>query len=161
MTGNNVHNLNAHRPGKSGSGLQPVSPSVATAILSSCLSLVRPVGMAEAETDEWLTVAVDAVCHLPESILDQAALVARRTCTHHSQIVPAIIKEADEIMERWRRVDRHPVVNMIPPAQRLPPPRLTQDDCENLSPLLRRIGLSAGYLIENEDGSVSPAPDAA
>src|SRR5690606_16469726 len=91
--------------------------------------------------------------HLPPHILDRAALEARRTCTHHSQIVPAIIREADELIERQRRIDRHPVV-AAPEAKRLPAPKLTYAELQSLPESLRKIGSGAGWLTQDDDGAI-------
>ena len=40
---------------------------------------------------EWLTVAANEVQGIPLPVLRQAAAEARKTCTHHGQIVPAIL----------------------------------------------------------------------
>lgn len=86
------------------------------------------------------------------------------------------IAECLEILQRWRRSDdaarrkeharmlatrernaRH--TESLPPVD--PPPPLTQEGVDAMPEALRRLGLKAGYLIQNDDGSYSPAPDAA
>lgn len=84
--------------------MRPAPVEVAINHLSACLALVRPVGMGQAEAEEWLAVAATTL-DLPEDVLADAALEARKTCTHHGQIVPAILKESEERM-RWRRARR-------------------------------------------------------
>lgn len=110
------------------------------------------------------------LAHYPDDAITFLCDEAVRTCRWFPTV-----SECLEILARWKRRDA--AVKRQAEAERLarqerfarrtePPargvvPKLTQADCENISPLLRRIGLEAGYLIENEDGSVSPAPDAA
>lgn len=70
------------------------------ALLSSCLALVRPVGMIDRMAEEWLTVAAQEVSYIPVDILRNACADARRTCHHHGRIVPAVIAYADPIIEQ-------------------------------------------------------------
>lgn len=101
--------------------------------LSACLALVRPVGMGQAEAEEWLAVAATTVS-LPEDVLADAAMEARKTCTHHGQIVPAILRESEERMN-WRRKARpreeEPVALPAPLAE---PP--TADDLRELATII-------------------------
>lgn len=86
------------------------------------------------------------------------------------------IAECREVLHHWRRSDaattrrEHAAAlagreRNLRYAERLPPaepsPPLTQAMCDGMPLPLRRLGLTAGYLVENEDGSVSPAPEAA
>lgn len=97
--------------------LQPVEAVEAVALLTTCLALVKPVGMSAQDADAWLTVATGEVLHLPGDILEIACAAARRTCTHHGQIVPAILKEGEELLA-MRRVRLQP----IPAERHLPAP---------------------------------------
>lgn len=72
--------------------------------LSTCLALVKPVGMSAEDADAWLRTATRELAYLPPDLLAEAAQVARRTCTHHGQIVPAIIKETEERMATRRKL---------------------------------------------------------
>ena len=49
-----------------------------------------------------LTVAATELRDIPLDLLDIAASAARRTCTHHGQVVPTIIRESDEVMAMRR-----------------------------------------------------------
>lgn len=86
------------------------------------------------------------------------------------------IAECREILHRWRRSDdatvrRERAASLasrernLRYAERLPPvepaPPLTQEAVDAMPEPLKRLGLSAGYLVQNDDGSVSPAPEAA
>ncbi len=139
-------------------------PEVAmVAMLSASLALVRPVGFTAQETAEWLDVAFDAVSHLPYEIFEKGAKAARRTCTHHSQIIPAIISETKDAMawhNRERPIERRlrlvsPESEIVDPAPKEPPP-----DPNTLMPTLRRMGLSKGWIIER-NGQLEWAEDSA
>lgn len=73
------------------------------ALLTSCLALVRPVGLSDSNARDWLMVAAGEVSHIHADLLTDACAEARRTCTHHGQIVPKIIKETEERMDARRR----------------------------------------------------------
>ncbi len=56
------------------------------------------------EADEWIRAAASEVAHLPHDLLDEGCVVARRTCTHHAQIVPTIIRETEDRLATLRRL---------------------------------------------------------
>lgn len=107
----NVHNLpvSATSPGRSS---QPSKVGEVVPILSRCFALVRPVGMKDDQAREWLTVAAAELAHLPRRVLESAAAEARKTCTHHGQIVPAILNSSAAKYDRqfssldWDRPER-------------------------------------------------------
>ena len=119
------------------------------AALSGCLALVRPVGMTEDETAEWLGVAADTLADIPPHIVEAGALAARKRCDHHSKIVPAIIAETREMMAWHNRPKTAPVLRLVAPklgeGQPLPDP-------ETLMANLKSLGLSAGFLVQGPDG---------
>lgn len=120
------------------------------AALSACLSLVRPVGMTEGETIDWLEVAADTLSHLPVDLVERGARAARTTCTHHGQIVPAIIAETKQAME-WRSTPKPRALRLVAPVPKVEGPL---PDPATLSQPLKQIGLSAGWIAEREDGRV-------
>lgn len=126
-------------------------------MLSSCLALVRPVGMTPSEAEDWLGVAVGEVLRYPAAVLHQAAVEARRTCTHHAQIVPAIVREADELMEQRRRSAEL----SAPIVPQLPPPQPLSDDEFARVVEERGLALSAyidrGVIVSNGDGTFRQA----
>lgn len=61
-----------------------------------CLALVRPVGMGDDMASDWLAVALVEVRHLSDRAFLAGTAHARATCTHHGQIIPAIIGQARE-----------------------------------------------------------------
>lgn len=106
--------------------------------MTACLALVRPVGMGDSEAEDWLGAAVSAIGEVPVALFNEACITARRTCKHHSQIVPTVSAqiatqraEADRLSE-WTK----PVA--------LPPPTeaIGQDEFEQLV-AERGRGLSA------------------
>lgn len=137
-------------------------PEVAmVAMLSASLALVRPVGMTAQETAEWLDVAFDAVSHLPFEIFEKGVRAARRTCTHHSQIVPAIITATKEALAWHERERPAPVLRLVGPASE--PVAFEPDplpDPNTLMPNLCRMGLSKGWIIER-NGKLEWAEDSA
>lgn len=76
--------------------LQPAPVTETVALLSSCLALVKPVGMSSEDAQAWLRVAAGELAHLPSDMLAKGCATARKTCTHHGQIVPAILKDVGE-----------------------------------------------------------------
>jgi hypothetical protein len=110
--------------------------------------------MGETETVEWLNVAAGTVSHYPPDVLDHATAEARRTCTHHSQIVPAIIEAADERMAHHRRMAELSAPVDLP---KLPPPPALSDDEFARIVAERGVALSAhldrGAIISNGDGT--------
>jgi hypothetical protein len=153
----NSRTLPSRQPGTSGSGSQRVSPELAIALLTSCLALVRPVGMSEAEAEDWLGVAVGTVLDYPAGILDRASLEARRSCTHHSQIVPTIVREADLLVARAASLREASVPNIPAEVKQLAAPKITQADVDAMPEKLVKIGLSCGALVQDNDGNVRPA----
>jgi hypothetical protein len=64
--------------------------------LQRCFALVRPVGMTDSAAEDWLAVAVAEVRHIRPEILARACAEVRQTATHHGQIIPAVVKAAQE-----------------------------------------------------------------
>lgn len=105
----------------------------------------------------------------PEAAISFLAERAMKTC----KWMPTIA-ECFEILGEWQRNDEHVqaqnlAVNAIMIERRhrelennrkagAQAPEITQEDVDNMSPDLIRLGLSCGALIKNEDGSVSVAP---
>jgi hypothetical protein len=86
------------------------------------------------------------------------------------------ISECREILQGWRRSDeatarRNQAAALAAKernqrfAESRPPPpvlqNLTQEEVDMMNPTMVRIGLRCGALVQNPDGSVSPAPEAA
>ncbi|MED5545770.1 MAG: hypothetical protein VX309_01080 [Pseudomonadota bacterium] len=125
------------------------------AALSACLALVRPVGMTEDETIDWLEVAADTISDIPSDIAERGARIARTKCTHHAQIVPTIISETKDAVE-WRRRPT-PALRLVAPKAVEDEPREPEPlpDPETLMPVLREMGLQRGWIIELEDGRLA------
>lgn len=85
--------------------LQPASPERFRDELAGCLALTAPVGMAEEARAEWLAVAWATVGHLPDDLLTEGCVHARKVADHPSKIVPAIIAKTDERLAERRRVE--------------------------------------------------------
>ena len=52
--------------------------------------------MSSEDAQAWLRVAASELSHLPSEMLAKGCAAARKTCTHHGQIVPAVLKEVGE-----------------------------------------------------------------
>lgn len=129
--------------------------------LTACLALVRPVGMSGREAEDWLSAAASTLEHLPLDLLDAACAEARRTCTHHSQIVPAIVAASRPTIEARQRTERLRLATpqLKPLLPRPPAPPMTQADVDALPDHFVRLGLKAGFLARDDDGCVRLAPD--
>lgn len=90
----------------------------AITLVSAMLALVRPTGMTDRAADEWIAVAASDLAGHKLNVLKAACTEARKTCTHHGQIVPTIMKEMREITP-WKAPDRKPAQ-----SQALPPPEI-------------------------------------
>lgn len=148
---------NDFRPGKSANASQPVSQAEAVAILTSCLALVRPVGMTEDETDDWLGAALPMVRHYRADTLHQAAAQAKRTIDHHSKIIPTIVGIADKIVPPTAWDDGWEGYELPKPRVALPAPALTAESIASLPAALVNVGLARGFLKRTADGSVIEA----
>ena len=96
--------------------MAPSPVTEAVALLTTCLALVKPVGMSGDDARAWLTVAAGEVKHLPRDILEAACAEARKTCTHHGQIIPAILKEGEERLRNRRKIVR---ADPLPPERQI------------------------------------------
>jgi hypothetical protein len=74
-------------------------------LLTTCLALVRPVGFTDDNARDWLRVAAQEIAYLPLEVLREACGEARRTATHHAQIIPAIIKHGEQMLGEARRIN--------------------------------------------------------
>ena len=105
--------------------LKPASVTETIALLSSCLALVKPVGMSGEDAQAWLRVAAGELAHLPSTLIAQGCAHARRTCTHHAQIIPAIIANAEPDLKAWQRYaadDREKAKALPAPDRWVPKP---------------------------------------
>lgn len=112
--------------------MRPARDDVSLALLTSCLTLVKPVGMSAQDTGAWLAVAAEEIAHLPEAVLTSACTVARRTCTHHGQIVPTILREAEPDLARLRRIAELDAERDAPSLSAPEPWKPTADELERI-----------------------------
>jgi hypothetical protein len=110
--------------------------------------------MTPGEAEDWLRVAVGEVLEYPAGVLHEAAIDVRRTCTHHSQIVPALVASAEERMAYVRRMAEFSAPVALPRLP--PPPPLSVDEFERIV-AERGVALSAyldrGVIVSNGDGT--------
>lgn len=127
------------------------------AALSACLALVRPVGMTEDETSDWLEVAADTLEDIPAHIVQDGARAARKRCDHHSKIVPTIIEVTRDAVAWHNRPKTAPVLRLVEPTklgegEPLPDPETLMDS-------LKKLGLSTGFLVRGPDGRLEWSVD--
>ena len=138
--------------------LEPTDRAKAGALLLSCLALVRPVGFTEEETRDWLGVALAEVQHLPTDLLEKGCSHAKRTCSHHSRIVPAIFDVAGpEFTDRKGFVSRMTEIEQTQPFER---PKYTQAEVDRIVAEKGRemsIARDMGAIVRNPDGTYRPA----
>lgn len=120
--------------------LKPADPRAVVGLLTACLALVRPVGMQQADADTWLRVAAGEVAHIPFELLDEACRVARRTCTHHAQIVPTIIRESSDHLAMLQTLGARRSPDEVPA---LPTPPIIPPAPEEVRELAAVIGKAA------------------
>lgn len=133
--------------------LAPARPDEAVAYLGACFALVRPVGMSDDHAREWLRVAAVDLSEFPADIIERSCAAARREVTDHRGLVPFVAKECVELLDQRRRSMRPQIVlPALPAIAPEPAPRLSHEDLQILPPMLRRVGLAAGYLTETDDG---------
>ncbi|WP_067736277.1 hypothetical protein [Novosphingobium naphthalenivorans] len=123
---------------------------VMAAILSASLALVRPAGMSAADVEDWLIAAIDTLAHLPLHIFENGARTARGRCTHHSQIVPAILDDTREALAWHTRPKVNWVPRLVVPEQEAPRAQEPLPDPASMSGALQRMGLSRGWLVERD-----------
>ena len=74
--------------------------------LSACLTLVRPVGMADDAATEWLAVAAGEVINMRPSAFKAGCAEARQECRHHGHIIPTILN--GKTAQSWRNLGSSP-----------------------------------------------------
>lgn len=86
--------------------LKPCGAKTGNAELSSCLLLVAPTGMGEAERRNWIAVARNELAGIPEDLMKRGCAAARRVADHPSKILPAIFREIGATWEARKRTER-------------------------------------------------------
>lgn len=82
------------------------SASIRTSELNRALALVRPVGMSDEMASDWLAAALGECLYLTDEQFKRGCAAARRECSHHAQIIPAIIRAAGESVNMTDRYIR-------------------------------------------------------
>lgn len=62
--------------------------------------------MSEDAATEWLAVAAGEVANMRPTVLKAACAEARKTCTHHGQIIPTILH--GKTAQGWRDIGSTP-----------------------------------------------------
>lgn len=60
-------------------------------MLNRTLNACRAVGMTDEMASEWILSALDDLAHLSDGEFESGCRNARQTCSHHGQILPAIL----------------------------------------------------------------------
>lgn len=100
------------RSGSSSASVADIMPH-----LAASFSLVRPVGMGDDAAEEWLAVAATELVGYPSHLIEIACSTARQTCTHHAQIVPAIIAGLKETTWNRKLPPREQPKRIAPPPE--------------------------------------------
>lgn len=58
--------------------------------LNRALALLRPVSMSDETASDWLAAAIAETADMPDALFRQGVSEARKSCTFHGQLVPAI-----------------------------------------------------------------------
>jgi len=131
--------------------LQPATSEEFRNELTACLILVAPVGMTEEARGEWLAVAWQTLKHLPADVLAYGCAKAREACDHPAKLVPAIVRETEEMM-RWRRDSVRSEGGTVPQALLPEPERCTP---EQAKAILEEFGLTSRFR-SSRDISTTP-----
>lgn len=104
-------------------GSEWASPDDIMPPLAACFALVRPAGMGNDAAAEWLAVATGELVGYQTASVLAALAYARRNCTHHSQIVPHVIRILDEQANLYCYTGRREAPRRLPGELRdeLPP----------------------------------------
>ena len=83
--------------------------------LAACFALVRPVGMTEDAATEWLAVAAHELAGYKQWMVESGLKAARKTSTHHGQIIPKAIEHM-RTLDPWQPLEqRNPRADLIAP----------------------------------------------
>lgn len=131
--------------------LRPASRSEFRDALGACLALVAPVGMTEDDRAQWFRAAWETLDGIPADLLAQGCAVARKWADHHAKIVPAILREIEDIWQR-RKAMRSDVLAAI--AKMDQPPLAKEDRCtpEQVREIIKQVGLK----IDGDEPERSP-----
>ncbi len=90
--------------------------------LQRCFALVRPVGMTDSAARDWLAAAAAELRTIPPATLARACSEARKTVTHHGQIIPAIVAASAEARKpdpfAWALACHKPDQSLAGPSDR-------------------------------------------
>jgi hypothetical protein len=99
--------------------------------------------MTEEARREWLLVAWETLKHLPADLLAMGCRKARETADHPSKIVPAILADTRDMLERRRN---H--VHESAPVRQLPAPRPQPVPPEVTAAIKAEFGLGTSEVSE-------------
>lgn len=93
--------------------------------LNRALALVRPVSMSDETASDWLAAAIAETADMSDELFRQGVTEARRACTFHGQLVPAIRAPQKRVDDYRVSIGLAPVglIEAAKPAMHLEGPR--------------------------------------
>ena len=86
--------------------------------LNRALALVRPVSMSDETASDWLAAAIGETADMSDELFRQGVTEARRACTFHGQLVPAI-RAPQKRVDDYRQSIGLPAIGQVKAALRL------------------------------------------
>ena len=116
--------------------------------------------MSEEQVQAWLSAMVAALSDLPPRIALRASQEALHVPAKFLNEIEGIIREKAEAVKARYDLARHRLERFKREMQReaqplLVLPEMTDDELQNITPELKRIGLGAGWLHEDSEGRLS------
>lgn len=86
--------------------------------LNRAFALVRPVSMSDETASDWLAAAIGETADMSDELFRQGVTEARRACTFHGQLVPAI-RAPQKRVDDYRQSIGLPAIGQVEAALRL------------------------------------------
>jgi len=142
----------------------PTKPGKLTTALGDALAMIatkiNPT-MSVEQSDAWIKIVVSALSDLPGRVAKEAAEAALRRSTRFFGEVDGVVREEAEKILAWRRTAlarlramRAEIERAASPPPALPAPEplgpMSAEEIRRLTPALRSLGLSAGWITQDE-----------
>ena len=122
--------------------------------------------MTQADREEWLVAAYNALCDIPGSIFVEACRAAQSACDHPAKIVPYIsamtVLQADNLRSlvelRKKQLDNGHAPRIVPkPAEpEIPLPPMTIEEIRSWLPAFRQVALNSGFITQEQFDAAHP-----
>ena len=86
--------------------------------MNRAFALVRPVSMSDETASDWLAAAIGETADMSDELFRQGVTEARRACTFHGQLVPAI-RAPQKRVDDYRQSIGLPAIGQVEAALRL------------------------------------------